>query len=201
MENYKRDILKLFLLFLGVPLVGYLFYTGNHGVLYAYYLTGYYLIIVLLFSYSISFLWKFKLGKLLLVLFLIYFVKSNLPPTISRLKVDVLNSGGIAFQSQLAAVTWIKEDIAKIEQELGSTPKFNIDVYVPPVITHSYDYLFLWTDTIQDDEQVEVLYTLYEADHPHPERLEAWLNRQKGVGKVLYEETFGGITVQRRERI
>lgn len=173
--------------------MGYLFYTGNHGNLYDYYLTGYYLIIVLLFSFMLSFLWKFKFGKLILVLFLIFYVKNNLEPTISRLSVDVLGTSGIAFQSQLVAVNWIKED--------AKDQKFNIDVYVPPVITHSYDYLFLWNNIIQEDNEVKLLYTLYEDDPPHPERLEAWLNRQKGIGRVLHEEKFGGVTVQKRERI
>jgi hypothetical protein len=50
-------------------------------------------------------------------------------------------------------------------------------------------------------ERVPLLYTLYEEDPPHPERLEAWLARQKGIGIVEEEESFGGITVQRRKRI
>lgn len=193
MENNKRDILILFTIFLGIPLLGYLFYTGNHGNLYGYYLTGYYLIIILFFSYLLSFVWKYNLGKLVVVLFIFYFLKSNLSLTIPRLNVDVLSTGGIAFQSQLLAVNWIKED-AKGE-------KFNIDVYVPPVIPHSYNYLFLWNNVIQEEKQVNLLYTLYEQDGPHPERLKAWLDRQDEIGKVIYQETFGGIIVQRRERI
>jgi len=53
----------------------------------------------------------------------------------------------------------------------------------------------------QDENKVPLLYTLYEIDPPHPERLEAWLNRQKGIGKVEGSASFGGITVERRERI
>ena len=199
MENNKTDIIgsninivKLFILFLGIPFLGYLFYTGNHGNLYAYYLTGYYLIIVLLFSYLVSFLTKFKIGKLILLIFLAIFVKNNLKPIIERLNVKPIETNGIAFQTQLAAVSWIKND--------AKDQKFNIDCYVPPVITHSYDYLFRWQNIIQSEKQEKLLYTLYESDSPHPERLKAWLDRQKGIGKVIYEEKFGGITVQRRER-
>ena len=199
MENRKRDILsinvdvvKLFLIFLGVPLLGYLFYTGNHGNLYDYYLTGYYLIIVLLFGYITSFVWRYNLGKIIIVLFMLYFLKSNLNMTIPRLQFDPLKNQGINFQTQLMAVSWIKEDS-------GSMP-FNIDVYVPPVIPHSYNYLFLWNNIIQEEKQVNLLYTLYEEDPPHPERLKAWLDRQERIGKVIYEETFGGITVQKRNR-
>ena len=38
-------------------------------------------------------------------------------------------------------------------------------------------------------------------DLAHPERIGAWLERQKGIGKVLKEENFGGIVVQERVRI
>lgn len=193
MENNKRDILILFLIFLGIPFLGYLFYTGNHGNLYGYYLTGYYLIIILFFSYLLSFVWKYNLGKVVVVFFIFYFLKSNLNSTMPRLNVDVLGTGGIAFQSQLVAINWIKED--------AKDSKFNIDVYVPPVIPHSYNYLFLWNNIIQEEKQVKLLYTLYEQDGPHPERLKAWLDRQEKIGKVVYEEIFGGITVQRRERL
>jgi hypothetical protein len=193
MENNKRDILILFLIFLGIPFLGYLFYTGNHGNLYGYYLTGYYLIIVLFVGLISSFLWKYKLGKLLVVVLLFYFLKSNIPLTIQRLNFDILGNGGIAFQSQLLAVNWIKND--------ADGNKFNVDVYVPPVIPHSYNYLFLWNNIIQEEKQVKLLYTLYEQDSQHPERLKAWLDRQDKIGKVVYQEMFGGIIVQRRERI
>lgn len=193
MENHKKDILILFLLFLGIPFTGYLFYTGNHGNLYDYYLTGYYLIIILLFAWLTSYIWKYKLGKIIIVLFLINFTKNNLISVIQRLNVDVLSTNGIAFQSQLIAVNWIKND--------AKDQKFNIDVYVPPVIPHSYNYLFLWNNIIQEEKEVDLLYTLYEDDGPHPERLKAWLDRQEKIGKVIYQEKFGGITVQRRKRI
>ena len=86
MVNNKDDILnikKLFLLFLGVPLIGYLFYTGNYGNFYGYYLTGYYLIVILFFSYLISFFCRFRLGKIAVFLFLLFFLKNNLGKTLS----------------------------------------------------------------------------------------------------------------------
>ena len=99
------------------------------------------------------------------------------------------------------AVDWVFLDAAK-------RGEFNVDAYVPPVITHSYDYLFLWRgnskykDSKQIlDRQVNLLYTLYEVDPPHPERLDAWLKRQENIGKIEEEISFGGITVQRRVRI
>lgn len=192
MENNRRDILILFLMFLGIPFLGYLLYTGNNGNLYGYYLTGYYLIIILLFSYLISFFWKYKLGKLIIAVGLIIYIFVNFKSTLTKFNTSVFEPTEIVLQNQLIAVNWIKYD-AKDE-------KFNIDVYVPPVIAYSYDYLFLWNNVRQEENQVDLLYTLYEVDPPHPERLGAWLVRQEKIGKVIYEERFGGITVQRRSR-
>ena len=105
--------------------------------------------------------------------------------------------------NELQAVNWVFEN----SKERGV---FNIDVYVPPVIPYSYDYLFLWQGTrrcgdnlcgLLWDEQTPLLYTLYEVDPPHPWRLEAWLDRQEGIGVVEEEVSFGGIIVQRRSRI
>ena len=51
------------------------------------------------------------------------------------------------------------------------------------------------------EKQISLLYTLYEVDPPHPERLEVWLKRQATIGMVEEEAAFGGIVVQRRKRI
>ena len=66
--------------------------------------------------------------------------------------------------------------------------------------------MFTWLGTykynkLPVESQVPLLYTLYEVDPPHPERLQAWLARQVGIGKVIKQMTFGGITVQERIRI
>lgn len=193
MENYKRDILILISLFLGVPFVGFTLYSGNNGNLYGYYLTGYFLIIILVISLASSYIWKYKLGKLVIIVLVLLFLRNNLTQTINKLETDVLNSREIVLQNQLIAINWIKEDAKK--------DKFNIDIYVPPVISHSYNYLLLWNNIVQDENESELLYTLYEDDPPHPERLEAWLNRQEKIGKIIYEERFGGIVVQRRKRL
>ena len=182
MKN-KKDLGKLFLLFLGIPFVGYIFYSGNHGNLYGYYLTGFYLPIILGISIIAARFWKLTI--FLIVIFLFF----NLKQTIYKFN----NPDQINFSNQIQAVNWIKED--------SNGQKFNVDVYVPPVIPYSYEYLLKWMDIKQDENKVPLLYTLYEIDPPHPERLEAWLNRQKGIGKVEGSASFGGITVERRERI
>lgn len=191
---YKNKYTKNILILLGVPFFGLYFYQGNNNNFYEYYLTGYYMIYIFVASLVLGKLWKAnKFGKLLVIIFLIFFIRNNYYPLKLKLldKSDGPNS--IAFINQLQAVEFIKND--SMEKE------FNIDVYVPPVIPYSYTYLFKWRGIKQSEYQTKLLYTLYEADPPHPERLDSWLVRQKGIARVLNEEKFGSITVQKRERI
>lgn len=191
-KKYK-DFFWLISIFLGIPLFLYTVYRGNHGVLYDYYFTGYYLILVLLFSFGIWSLKKYKLGKILIFVFIFLFLNNNLNFIKQKLTLGVNDGNDIFLSNQIEAIGWIYDD--------ANTDEFNVDIYVPPVIPHSYDYLFTYMGDRRSTNTVSRLYTLYEIDPPHPERLESWLNRQEGIGKVLYEQKFGGIVVQKRERI
>jgi len=157
---------------------------------------------ILLFSIGMGELWKEKAGKFIVLLFFALFLPLNGMPVKNYLTATV-ETRQIALEDELKAVDWVFEN-AKGRGE------FNVDIYVPPVIPHAYDYLFLWQGTkrcgenlcnMVKDEQVSLLYTLYEEDPPHPWRLESWLERQLGIGKVEEETKFGGITVQRRTRL
>ena len=191
---YKNKFTRIILILLGTPFIGLYFYQGNNNNFYEYYLTGYYMIYIFLTSLILGKLWKMNLlGKTFVIFFLILFLRNNYYPLNFKL-LDKSNSpNSLGFVNQLQAVDYISKD--------SNSSKFNIDVYVPPVISYSYDYLFLWKDVKQEDSQVKLLYTLYEDDPPHPERLEAWLDRQEKIGRVATELKFGAITVQKRERI
>lgn len=196
LRNFK--ILATFLLLLS-PFVGVYFYQGNDTVLYDYYLTGYYLIFLLLISIVLGKIWKSFLGKVFVVVFIYIFLQNNIAPIDWVLANDLKGSESIALQNQLQAIDWIYTDY-KDNPPVGEVG-FNVDVYVPPVIPYAYDYLFKWKSNPDlTTDQVPLLYTIYEVDPPHPERLGAWLARQKGIGQVEYEQKFGGITVQRRSR-
>lgn len=197
----NKWFLTIFLVFIW-PLIGMLFFQGNHGNVYDYYFTGYYLVFVLIFSVLISVLVKRTGGLIVVFLLLILFLQDNLTLVKSYLVAGVDGPTHISLGNELQSVRWVITDTKKQD--------FNVDVYVPPVISYSYDYLFLWQTTkscgrnlcgMVLDRQVPLLYTLYEVDPPHPERLDAWLKRQKGIGVVDKSEKFGGITVEQRHRI
>lgn len=196
-ELWKKDSIKISILLFMSPIIGLLFFQGNFGNIYDYYLTGYYLIFILIFAVVLGKLWKFLPGKLFVFYFLFVFLTTNGDVVHNRITAGVDGPNTVAFGNQKQAIDWIYENVGNEE--------FNVDVYVPPVIPHAYDYLLKWYGGSihgrePEFERVPLLYTLYEVDPPHPERLEAWLERQKGIGEVEEEESFGGITVQRRKR-
>lgn len=183
--NDKFRIISIILISL---VVGMTFFQGNFGNVYQYYLTGYYLIFLMFTAILLS------KSKLFAILFLLYFLKDNYTSVKSYLGTTGSEDTAIVLSTQKNAIDWIYKN--------AGDRKFNVDVYVPPVIPYSYDYLLKWKVNENNVvDQVPTLFTLYEIDPPHPERLQAWLDRQKGIGKVVKEERFGGITVQERERI
>jgi len=202
-KEFNKRALILLAIFIGIPMIGFIFFQGNFGNIYDYYMTGYYLPIILLFSMGLAKLLKTGWGKIIILIFFVLFFRRNGEFIKNHIIAGVDGPTHITLGNELQAVDWVFED-AKGRGE------FNVDVYVPPVIPHSYDYLFLWqaTERCGDDlcemnltEQVPLLYTLYEEDPPHPERLEAWHARQEGIGEIEEEISFGGVTAQRRKRL
>lgn len=207
----KNKILPLLSIYIGIPMLGFLVFQGNFGNIYDYYMTGYYLPMILFFSLGLGELWRTKSGKFIVLVFFGLFLVRNGEFVKNYLRAGVDGPEHITLGNELQALNWVFDDAEKhLCPSDECSRQFNVDVYVPPVIPHSYDYLFLWRGTrrcgedlcgMNTTDQVPLLYTLYEIDPPHPWRLEAWLNRQKGIGQVEEEEKFGGITVQRRRRL
>jgi len=194
----KNNGVKVLVILLSSVMLGLIFFQGNFGNIYDYYLTGYYLPFLLLFSISLGYIWKSKLGKIFVVYFLYLFLTNNA----GILKFKLMDKGdgpnSISYWAQKEAISWIYKD--------AKDKDFNVDVYVPPVIPYAYDYLFKWLGTTKygkepNNENVKLLYLLYEHDPDHQERLDAWMARQKGIARSEEIKKFGAITVERRLRI
>ncbi len=195
---FKNKVIKILLLLFVSVCAGLVFFQGNFGNIYDYYLTGYYLIFVLLFSLPLSMLFRTWPGKLFVLYFFYLFLTNNADVLKYKLSDNCDGPNSICLVNQLKAVDWVYKD--------AKDRPFNVDVYVPPVIPYAYDYLFLWRGSsvygkLPSGDLIDPLYTFYEVDPPNPDRLEAWLARQKGIGVVEETASFGGITVERRARI
>ncbi len=194
----KNDKVKILLLLLTSPIIGLTFFQGNFGNIYDYYLTGYYLIFLLLVAVTLGYLWKNNvLTKILVGYFIYLFLANNLPVIRGTITDKGDDARSVAFSNQKKIIDWVYQD--------AGSSSFNVDVYVPPVIPYAYSYLFTWLGStryhkLPVEESIPLLYTISETDLPHPERLDAWQARQKGIGKVEKEAKFGGITAQRRVR-
>jgi hypothetical protein len=201
-KTFKTRVLPLFSIFLITPMVFYILFQGNFGNIFDYYMSGYYLPMISLFSIGLAEFWASYLGKVVTFMFLSVFLFVNVPMLKNYLTSGVNGPETITLVNQTKAVDYILKDGERVGE-------FNVDFYVPPVIPHAYDYLFLWRGSmlcgsdlcgLQKEKQVSLLYTPYEVDPTHQHRLDAWLERQEGIGEVEEEERFGGIVVQKRLR-
>lgn len=194
----KKTGVKVLILLLLSATAGLIFFQGNFGNIYDYYLTGYYLPFILLFSIAVGYMWRYKLGMIFVIYFMYHFLINNYDVLHFKLWDKSDKEGSINFLNQKKVIDWVYKD--------AEGKPFNVDVYVPPVIPYSYDYLFKWLGETkyfkQPDQELEpTLYTLYESDSDHQERLDAWLDRQDGIGKVRDKYRSGAIIVERRERL
>ena len=195
---WSDDKFKIIFILSVAPLIGTLFFIGNLGAIYDYYFTGYYLIWILLFSFVFTSISGGKIGKVVVAIFVAALLIENAIGYKNTYFVSLDDPTATSFNGQLKVIDWIYKD--------AGNKDFNFDVYVPPVVPYEFDYFFGWYGNskygrMPIEKNIPLLYTVYEVDTYHPERLAAWLDRQKGIGRVLKEQRFGGIVVQERQRI
>lgn len=190
-KYWSDDKFKILFITFMSPFIGTLFFVSNLGGFYDYYFTAFYFVFILMFSYVLNDTFSLKIGRVVTLLFFVIFFVQNYK-SFSYYKTPLNDPEIIALRNQIESINWIKNNASE---------EFNVDVYVPPVVPYAYDYLFKWQKLGQSDKSTKLLYTLYEVDTPHPERLEAWLQRQIRIGNIVEEKNFGGIVVQKRYRI
>jgi len=97
---------------LGSAVIGLYFYQGNYGVLYDYYMTGYYLIFVLLVAVVLGYIWRIKIiGKLFILYFFYLFFMNNIPVTWAKITDGCDGPQSICFLNQKQAIDWIYKDL------------------------------------------------------------------------------------------
>lgn len=195
LTKLKDKFIQLLLLWLFVPLFLLLFFVGNYGNLYDYYLTGFFPAFFIIFSLGITFFNKSILSKLLLIVVIILFYIGNISFIRNKLSAWIDGPEHITLGNQKWALN-------KICQETKDK-KYNLSVYVPPFTPYSYDYLMNWyvknnKCTPPVKENSSLIYLLYEVDPANPGRLNTWL--QDDTAKIESETNLGGVHVQKRLR-
>jgi hypothetical protein len=137
----KNDGVKILLILLGSVMFGLIFFQGNFGNIYDYYLTGYYLPFLLLVAIILGYLWKYRLGKIMVLYFFYLFLINNFEILRCKLMDQGLGENSISFRAQKEAINWVYQN--------ANNQPFNVDVYVPPVIPYAYDYLFKWQGAVR----------------------------------------------------
>lgn len=194
---FKNNLSKLLLLWITIPFGLMFFYRGNYGFIYSYYLDAVYPAIFIMVGVLFSFFWKKLLTRILLFVILAVFFYFQYPLLSGFLNNDLKGENIIALGNQKQALDYIYQK--------AQGRSFNVDVYVPPVIPYTYNYLFLWYGNKRygyqpEDKHLSELYTISEYDD-NLKRRDVWFKRQDLIGKVIESRVFGGILVQKRERI
>ncbi len=197
-KHRHHKLIQIVLIWFFFPLFLLLFFTGNYGQLYDYYLTGFFPAFFIIIALSVSIFKSkiFYLGMSLLIL--VPFALGNFSFLRYYLIAGVDGPQHISLGNQKQAVEIICKDT--LDQP------YNLSVYVPPVITHTYDYLFDWYTrkdqcNLPVSQAVDLIYSLHEVDIPHPKRLEDWLQSKIPTETIVSETKFGGVVVQQRQRI
>ncbi len=181
-----QPLVRLTCVWLIVPLTLLLFFSGNYGRLYDYYLTGFYPSFVIIVSLILFLPSKIISKTVLILLFFVYFIFGNEVHLYHYLTDGIDGPTNVVFGNQFAAVS-----------KLCSMPEdYRLDIYVPPITPLSYDYLFDWLSSTgcRRPSSSGPLLLLYETDLVNPGSLQKWLSKQPNRLPVA---KFGGVTIEK----
>ena len=186
---WLNPIFKLSFLWLFIPLFLLLFFVGNYGRLYDYYLTGYFPAFIILFSILIN-SFSFPFSLLLPLLSLIYYFNGNYIHLKNFLSAGIDGPTHITLGNSLFAVNRACQE--------NTLEKGTLDIYVPPVTPTTYNYLInkLCSNFLSDSS---VRYLIYEVDTENPDKLSAWLSRYSR-DELIVSSRLGGVTFEKRLR-
>lgn len=194
-KYWSKPLIKVITFWFFGTLILFTFYQGNYGIVYAYYFTPLVPIFFIFLAQIIDYFQKFRIIKLGVFLAAFILVLNQTQKTHGYLQSGIGENTINLFVSK-EAVKFVLND--------SQGKEVNVDIYVPPGIPYQYTYLFhnLGENLNEpSDDLKDILYTIHEVDLQIPEREQKWLKRQDGIGKVIKTAKFGGISVEKRERL
>lgn len=203
---WKKDLTKLLFLWILIPVLLSIFFRGNNGQLFSYYLNPVLPVFFAFLGTGLSIIFTKKSGKSFVFIILAVFLWIQIEPLKNFLRDGLEGYNTIALGNQIKAVDWIYQK--------NSGKHFDVDILIPPVTPYSYTYLFNWYGgkkygLVPDNylyakfrkaNNEKIFYVLYEYDNRY-NWVSGWLSSKDGSSKVLDKKSFGGISVEQRERI
>lgn len=191
-QHWSQPFYQIVFIWLFVPLLLLLFFSGNYGRLYDYYLTGFFVPFFILFGITVA-----SIPVVPLIVLLLFF-RGNITFTYNFLLANPDGPQHITLGNQLQALTYLCQ--------AADNEPYVINFYVPAIIPTTYDYLHFWLQSRGrcppalpwDNDSNSHIFSLYEIDQQHPEKVEKWLDSQNVIAEVKIQKHFGGIVVQQR---
>lgn len=197
----KSESIMLILFWFLIPLIGLLFYTGNYGQIWDYYLVTLPIPSILLIVYFMQNaenynFFRIRIDKNIIVLvFLCLYAAFNYHEWSSLINA---NNYGYSISLQKKAIQYTLEKV--------QSKNFSVFIFVPNGQTESYDYLYSWIlnkknmmgpSTVSLDNKE--FFLIYEPDPYLPEkRFGVWYEKYNQYGKIIDKVQFGIITVEHR---
>jgi len=195
-DHLKKFVTFLFLLF-PVYFVAFLFFRN---AVWVYYLIALNITYMLLFSHSVSSVFKNnnQKVKIFYILFLLFVLVKTLPMLVKVFNYDIHDYGGTAkIKGKVDAIDFIYND--------ARGKKFSLFIFSPPIYTYPYDYILWWHAKekfgyMPDNVKNGIFYLLIEKDNDQPWRHKGWMETVIKDGIVIWEKELpSGFIVQKRE--
>ncbi len=190
-RNTKKHLKRELLLFVLFPVATFALLLFYPKYVYGEYVLGLIIPIALFVGIGSTMLWKEKVGKLLIGVFLLLQIGLALSMSVPQYLTDYKNTTPGSYKNQKAVVDWIFKD--------ANGKKFGYFVYTPEVFTVGMDYLFWWegtkiyhnpTDDIKEKITYLVLYPPLEGDNEAHTFWKKSAIRTKGI--ILQTKLFPG---------
>lgn len=197
-HKHWRSSINLLLLWLFVPVVCYLFYTGNYGLFFDYYLISLFIPFYLLLSLSLSQLLSSKFK----IIFLSFFLVINLYYSGVFIPTDKFGY----------SIGRLKQAVSYILSKADSTT--TISARSPNGIPATYEYLFYLLAKNTSNEDIfyrqgnQDVFVIYEPDETvnnlgnlvPRDRFLKWYELAINEASLLESKTFGIVTVEHYQR-
>lgn len=197
-----------------LPYLGFMFWRGNHGNFFNYYMTPHFILLILLLVYGIS---EFKNSKFLqninkhyrekfFEIFSISFITILAVfswMNISNSIISPVNEAGIRTidTATRTIIDYIELDKEAVLNMTNTQYDFSVATFTPNYLTAQYDYMMQWRSRLlnkdipntQIKETDDVVYLIIEPDREIPEkRFSPWYAKAT-TGRVRVRKEMEGV--------